>query len=132
MTYWVDGATVESVAKTLQVQVPATATEAKAAHLNGLQDDSLILAFVLPTAEVDGFVAGLKPEAPLRLREQPLTFDSDATAPFTHLGLPAPDLLGHVREGQICAPCKGDLNWLKISVASVDGQNSRIYLSGVD
>ncbi|MFF4456436.1 hypothetical protein [Streptomyces goshikiensis] len=130
--HWAAGATAESVAQTLRVRLPATATEPKAAHLEGLQDDSLIMAFVLPTSEVDGFVAELKPEEPLRLREQPLPHATNPTAPFSHLGLPEPDLLARVREGQVCAPCKGNLNWLKVAVAQVDERTSRVYLSGVD
>ncbi|MEU8760837.1 hypothetical protein [Streptomyces sp. NPDC048659] len=98
----------------------------------GFQDDGLILAFVLPTGEVDTFVAQLKPEQPLGLREQPLAHNTNASTPFSHLGLPEPDLLAPVREGQVCAPCEGDLNWLKVAVAQVDGRTSRVYLSGVD
>ncbi|MBT2470378.1 hypothetical protein J7E97_21510 [Streptomyces sp. ISL-66] len=132
MSHWVDGATVASVAKTLQVQLPAAATEAKAAHLEGLQDDGLIMAFVLPKDEVDEFVAQLKPERPLGLREQPLARSTNPSTPFSHLGLPEPDLLARVREGQVCAPCEDNLNWLKVAVAQVDDRTSRVYLSGVD
>lgn len=132
VSHWVDGATVESVAGTLRVQVPAAATESKAAHLEGLQDDGLIMAFVLPTAEVDGFVAQLEPEQPLGLRAQPLPRITNPSTPFSHLGLPEPDLLAKVREGQVCAPCEGNLNWLKVAVAQVDDRTSRVYLSGVD
>lgn len=132
VTHWVDGATVESVAGTLHVRLPGAATEAKAAYLEGLQDDGLIMAFVLPTGEVDEFVAQLKPENPLSLRERPLARNTNPSTPFSHLGLPEPDLLAGVREGQVCAPCRGDLNWLKVAVAQVDGRTSRVYLSGVD
>lgn len=130
--YWMDGVTVESVAKSLQVLMPSTATEAKAAYQKGFQDDGLLLSFVLPTDEVDEFVGQLKPENPLSLREQPLAGNTNATTPFSHLGLPEPDLLPRVREGQVCAPCEGDLNWLKVAVAQVDERASRVYLSGVD
>ncbi|WP_060179409.1 hypothetical protein [Streptomyces sp. IMTB 1903] len=132
VSHWVDGATVESVAKTLHVRLPAAATEAKAAHWEGLQDDGLIMAFVLPTDEVDTFVAQLKPEQPLSLREQPLTRNTNPSTPFSHLGLPEPDLLARVREGQVCAPCEDNLNWLKVAVAQVDDRTSRVYLRGVD
>ncbi|MBZ9597399.1 hypothetical protein NRK68_19555 [Streptomyces yangpuensis] len=132
LSQWVDGATVESVAKTLGVRLPETATEAKAAHLQGVQDDGLILAFVLPTADVDAFVDALKPERPLGLRQQPLAHSTNPTTPFSHLGLPEPDLLAPVREGQVCAPCAEDLNWLRVAVAPVDDRTSRVYLRGVD
>ncbi|MGW0365231.1 hypothetical protein [Streptomyces sp. NPDC002990] len=130
--YWVDGVTVESVAKTLQVQMPSTATQAKAAYQKGFQDDGLLLSFVLPTDAVDGFVTQLKPERPLLLREQPFMGEGKPTTPFSHLGLPEPDALANVREGQVCAPCEDNLNWLKVAVARVDDHNSRVYLSGVD
>lgn len=132
VSHWVDGATVESVAETLRVRVPAAATEAKAAHLEGVQDDGLIMAFVLPTGEVDAFVEQLKPERPLGLRERPLARSTNPSTPFSHLGLPEPDLLAGVREGQVCAPCKGDLNWLKIAVVQLDDRTSRVYLRGAD
>ncbi|MFE2559195.1 hypothetical protein ACFXGT_24830 [Streptomyces sp. NPDC059352] len=132
VSHWVDTATVESVAKTLHVRMPATATEAKAAHLAGFQDDGLIMAFVLPTTEVDGFVAQLKPEEPLSMREQPLARNTNPSTPFSHLGLPEPDLSAKVREGQVCAPCEDDLDWLKIAVTQVDAHTSRVYLSGAD
>ncbi|MFF5976463.1 hypothetical protein ACFY7C_33665 [Streptomyces sp. NPDC012769] len=132
VAHWADGATVESVAETLRVRVPSTAVEVKAAHWEGLQDDGLILAFVLPTGEVDPFIAQLKPEAPLTLRERPLARNTNPSTPFSHLGVPEPDLLAKVREGQVCAPCDGDLNWMKVAVARVDERTSRVYLSGVD
>lgn len=132
VAHWVEGATVESVATALRVPLPKTAAEAKAARLDGFQDDSLIMAFVLPTGEVDGFVAGLKPEQPLRLREQPLAASTNKSAPFSQLGLADPDLLAGVRESQVCAPCAGDLNWLQVAVARVDERTSRVYLRGVD
>ncbi|GGR45984.1 hypothetical protein GCM10010282_43530 [Streptomyces roseolus] len=132
VTHWVDTATVESVAEMLRVRVPATATQAKAAHLAGLQDDGLIMAFVLPTAEVDDFVAQLKPEEPLSLRERPLARNTNPSTPFSHLGLPEPDLSAKVREAQVCAPCEDDLDWLKIAVTKVDAHTSRVYLSGAD
>lgn len=130
--YWMDGVTVESVAKTLQVQMPSTATDAKAAYQKGFQDDGLLLSFVLPTEAVEGFLTQLKPERPLRLREQPFVGEGKPTTPFSHLGLPEPDSLAGVREGVVCAPCKGDLNALEVAVARVDGHSSRVYLSGVD
>ncbi|MGW9451916.1 hypothetical protein [Streptomyces sp. NPDC055632] len=129
---WAAGATVESVAGALHVRLPPTATEAKAARLEGLQDDGLIMAFVLPTAEVDGFVAQLDPEEPLTLRERPLARNTNPSTPFSHLGLPEPDLSAKVREGQVCAPCKENLDWLKIAVTRVDAHTSRVYLSGAD
>ncbi|MER5809730.1 hypothetical protein ABT143_16285 [Streptomyces sp. NPDC002033] len=130
--YWMDGATVESVAKALQVQLPSTATEAKAAYQKGFQDDGLLLSFVLPTGAVDGFLTQLKPERPLRLREQPFVGEGKTTTPFSHVGLPEPDSLAGVREGVVCAPCKGELNSLEVAVARIDDHSSRVYLSGVD
>ncbi|WP_327262943.1 hypothetical protein OG444_16760 [Streptomyces sp. NBC_01232] len=129
---WVEGATTESVARTLHVEIPSTATGAVAAHRRGFQDDGLILSFVLPAEAVDSFLTQLKPEQPLRLREQPFAAEATPATPFARLGLPEPDSLPKVREGQVCAPCKGDLNWLKVAVAQIDERSSRVYLRGVD
>ncbi|MEU4355048.1 hypothetical protein [Streptomyces virginiae] len=129
---WVEGATAESIARTLHVEVPSTATQTAAAHRRGFQDDGLILSFVLPAEAVDSFLTQLKPEQPLRLREQPFAAEATPATPFARLGLPEPDSLPKVREGQVCAPCKGDLNWLKVAVAQIDERSSRIYLRGVD
>ncbi|WP_449485528.1 hypothetical protein [Streptomyces avidinii] len=123
---------MESVAAALRVRVPATASESKAARLEGLQDDGLIMAFVLPSGEVDEFVAGLKPERPLGLRAEPLARSTNPSTPFSHLGVPEPDLLPGVREGQVCAPCEEGLDWLKVAVARVDDRTSRVYLIGAD
>ncbi|MFE5731714.1 hypothetical protein ACFQ7A_12530 [Streptomyces sp. NPDC056528] len=132
VSHWVDTVTVESVAGMLRVRVPATTTEAKAAHLAGLQDDGLIMAFVLPTTEVEGFVAQLKPEEPLSLRERPLARNTNPSTPFSYLGPPEPDLSAKVREAQVCAPCEDNLDRLKIAVTQVDARTSRVHLSGVD
>ncbi|MEV6580587.1 hypothetical protein AB0M92_20745 [Streptomyces sp. NPDC051582] len=128
--HWKEGATVESVAAELQVQVPATATDARAAHQEGFQDDGLILAFVLPNDAVEGFLAQLEPRDPLRLREQPHKDTLNPTTPFSHLGVPDPDLLGAVREGTVCGPCKSKLMAVSVAVARVDDQSSRVYLRG--
>ncbi|MFD8882533.1 hypothetical protein ACFV0H_08415 [Streptomyces erythrochromogenes] len=129
---WVEGATTESVARTLHVEIPSTATGALAAHRSGFQDDGLILSFVLPAEAVEPFLTQLRPEQPLRLREQPFAAEATPATPFARLGLPEPDSLPKVREGQVCAPCKGDLNWLKVAVAQIDERSSRVYLRGVD
>ncbi|MEU6755164.1 hypothetical protein [Streptomyces sp. NPDC046685] len=92
----------------------------------------MILSFVLPAEAVEPFLAQLKPEHPLRLREQPFAAEAEPATPFARLGLPEPDSLPKVREGQVCAPCKGDLNWLKVAVAQIDERSSRVYLRGVD
>ncbi|MGW7329122.1 hypothetical protein ACWGIU_11140 [Streptomyces sp. NPDC054840] len=129
---WVEGATAESIAQTLHVEVPSTATHTAAAHRRGFQDDGLILSFVLPAEAVEPFLTQLKPEQPLKLREQPFAAEATPATPFARLGLPEPDSLPKVTEGQVCAPCKGDLNWLKVAVAQIDERSSRVYLRGVD
>ncbi|AKL66529.1 hypothetical protein [Streptomyces sp. Mg1] len=129
---WVEGATAESVSRTLHVEIPSTATGAVAAHRRGFQDDGLILSFVLPAEAVDPFLTQLDPDRPLRLREQPFAAEATPATPFARLGLPEPDLLSKVREGQVCGPCKGDLNWLKVAVAQINERSSRVYLRGVD
>ncbi|MFJ8011027.1 hypothetical protein [Streptomyces sp. NPDC096339] len=123
---------MDSVAQALRVVVPSTATGTAAARRNGFQDDGLIMSFLLPRDAVDPFLSRLKPERPLRLREQPFAAEATPATPFAHLGLPEPDSLPQVREGQVCAPCEGGLNWLKVAVAQIDAHSSRVYLQGVD
>ncbi|MER8068166.1 hypothetical protein ABTZ59_07655 [Streptomyces sp. NPDC094034] len=129
---WAEDATPASVSEQLGVRIPATATDRRAAHQNGFQDDGLLLAFSLSTAEVDAFVTGLSPERELTLRDEPLRKSVKPTTPFSHLGLAEPETLSDVREGQICAPCEGQLNSLQIAVHPLDDRVSRIYLRGVD
>jgi hypothetical protein len=100
--------------------VPASATGAEAAHQKGFQDDGLLLAFVLPTGEVGVFIPQLASERPLRTREQPIAGAVKPTTPFAHLGLPEPESVADVREGQVCAPCRWDLNSPHVSVARVE------------
>ncbi|MEV5379283.1 hypothetical protein [Streptomyces nondiastaticus] len=130
--YWLDDAAPPAVARQLHVTVPATATEVKAAHQKGFQDDGLLLAFVLPSSEVDGFVARLAPERPLRTRQEPVAGAVKPATPFAHLGLPEPESLPGVREGQVCAPCRGDLNFLQVAVARAGEGTARVYLRGSD
>ncbi|MFE4367469.1 hypothetical protein ACFRMN_04290 [Streptomyces sp. NPDC056835] len=129
---WAEDATPESVGKRLGVEVPATATDRRAAYQNGFQDDELLLAFSLSTPEADAFVTGLAPRIELTRRDKPLRKSVEPTAPFSHLGLAEPETLPDVREGQICAPCEGQLNSLRIAVHPLDDRVSRVYLRGVD
>ncbi|MFE3069184.1 hypothetical protein [Streptomyces sp. NPDC059247] len=130
--YWLDDVTPEAVARQLNVRLPASATDARAAHQKGFQDDGLLLSFVLPAIEVDGFVARLAPERPLRARSRPVAGAVKPMTPFTRLGLPEPESIADVREGQACAPCQGDVDSLNIAVVGVDGRTSRIYLRATD
>ncbi|MFD7284779.1 hypothetical protein [Streptomyces sp. NPDC059863] len=129
---WAGDATPASVSKQLGVEIPATATDRRAAYQNGFQDDGLLLAFSLSTSEVDAFVTGLAPQGELTRREKPLRKSVKPTTPFSHLGLAEPETLPDVREGQICAPCEGRLNSLQIAVHPLDERASRVYLRGVD
>ncbi|MFJ3906980.1 hypothetical protein [Streptomyces vinaceus] len=81
---------------------------------------------------MEGFLGQLRPERPLRLREQPWAAGGKPATPFAHLGLPEPESLANVREGQVCAPCGDELDWLKVAVAPVDDRTSRVYLRGAD
>ncbi|MEU6309925.1 hypothetical protein [Streptomyces sp. NPDC047014] len=40
--------------------------------------------------------------------------------------------MSEVREGQVCGPCEGGVDWLKVAVAPVDGRSSRVYLRAAD
>ncbi|MFF2193261.1 hypothetical protein [Streptomyces sp. NPDC058157] len=126
--YWMEGVSADAVAQHLKVELPAVATAAKAARQRG-HDDLLLLSFVLPTSDVDGFLDGLAPEHPVR---QGIPFAGE-TGLFDRLGLPDPVSAPGVRETQVCAPCvKRDLDFLQLAVAPVDGKSSRVYLRAVD
>ncbi|MFE7128666.1 hypothetical protein [Streptomyces sp. NPDC057617] len=129
---WAEDATPASVSRQLGVKIPAKASDRRAAYQNGFQDDGLLLAFTLPTPDVDAFIGELAPENALTQRDKPLQQSYAPTTPFSHLGLAEPETLPEVREGQVCAPCEGQLNSLQVAVHPLDDRNSRVYLRGVD
>ncbi|ULR54653.1 hypothetical protein [Streptomyces deccanensis] len=129
---WDDKATPTTVSRQLNIDLPPKATDKRAARQNGFQDDGLLLVFTLPTSGVDAFVEQLGPERELRLRDEPRESVAKPMTPFSHLGLPEPESLPDVREGQVCAPCAGDVNSLTIAVHRLDGSESRVYLRAVD
>ncbi|MER6312808.1 hypothetical protein ABT237_03410 [Streptomyces sp. NPDC001581] len=127
---WVEGTTVEGVVRRLHLQLPAVASDARAAQQRRFQDDGLLVAFSMPTGDVDAFLAQLKPEQPVQPRKTP--FAGEAEPGFTHLGLPEPDALPDIRKAQACAPCEDDLDQLHVAVTQLDEQTSRVYLKGID
>ncbi|MEU2429195.1 hypothetical protein ABZ611_06675 [Streptomyces sp. NPDC007861] len=129
---WDDKATPETVGRLMNIELPAKATDLRAALQNGFQDDGLLLTFTLPTSEAEAFLEQLHPEAELRQRDEPRENVVKPTAPFSHLGHPEPESLPDIREGQVCAPCSGDLNSLTVAVYRLDDSDSRVYLRGVD
>ncbi|MDX3638985.1 hypothetical protein [Streptomyces sp. MB09-02B] len=129
---WDDKATPTTVSRQMNIDLPSTATDVRAAHQNGFQDDGLLLVFTLPTSGVDGFVEQLDPERELRSRAEPRSSVAKPMTPFSHLGLPEPESVPDVREGQICAPCDGDLNSQAVAVHRLDASESRVYLRAVD
>jgi hypothetical protein len=129
---WDDKATPATVSRQMNIDLPSKATDTRAARQNGFQDDGLLLAFTLPTSGVDGFVERLRPERELRQRDEPRESVAKPMTPFSHLGLPEPESLADVREGQVCAPCGGDLNSLAVAVHRLDDSKSRVYLRAVD
>ncbi|MFE5852101.1 hypothetical protein ACFQ61_02585 [Streptomyces sp. NPDC056500] len=129
---WDADATPQKVSAQLHVKVPHGAGDLRAARHEGFQDDGLLLAFTLPNSKVDEFLDQLAPDAPLRQRDEPRTHQTSPLAPFSHLGLKEPESLAEVREGQVCAPCGGELDSLRVAVHRLDATSSRIYLRGVD
>lgn len=132
LPYWDEKSTPGSVGEQLDIEVPAQATDRRAAYQHGFQDDQLLLAFTLPTSKVDAFIEQLGPERELRQRDKPRPDPVTPTAPFSHLGLEDPETLPDVLEGRICSVCDGDPNALKIAVHRLDDSTSRIYLRGVN
>ncbi|TDC67820.1 hypothetical protein [Streptomyces hainanensis] len=129
---WRTDATPAGVGERLGVPIPPSATDRRAAHQDGFQDDVLLLVFTLPTAELTTFLPALAPEFELHQRREPLVQSLTPMAPFAHLDVPEPETLGDVREGQVCAPCEDQLDYLEIAVHPLDDQDSRVYLRGVD
>jgi hypothetical protein len=129
---WDDKATPATVSRQMNVDLPSKAADIRAARQNGFQDDGLLLAFTVPTSGVNGFVERLRPERELRQRDEPRESVAKPMTPFSHLGLPEPESLPDVREGQVCAPCGGDLNSLAVAVHRLDDSQSRVYLRAVD
>ncbi|WP_329379957.1 hypothetical protein OG625_13970 [Streptomyces sp. NBC_01351] len=124
------GTTVEGVTQRLHLQLPATASDARAGQRRQFQDDALLLAFTLPTGDVDAFLTQLKPEQPVQPRKTP--FVGGAEPGFTRLGLPEPDSLPDLRKAQVCAPCGDNIDQLHVAVAPLDEQSSRVYIKGID
>ncbi|HLL34309.1 MAG TPA: hypothetical protein VK545_10545 [Streptomyces sp.] len=131
MPKWDENATPVTVSKHMHVEVPAEATDRRAAYRHGLQDDELLLSFVLPDTGVSAFVEQLDPEEELWHRDRPLSAATSMNS-FSHVGLKEPEALSDVREAQVCAPCDGGLNFLRITVHRLGGNTSRIYLEGSD
>ncbi|MFH7598330.1 hypothetical protein WDV06_25020 [Streptomyces racemochromogenes] len=131
MPYWREEVTVGEVVQRLQVGVPASASDLRSAYQKGFQDDALLLAFVLPTADVDAFLAQLKPQEPVKARTKSFA-GPEPVAPFAHLGLPEPDSVPGVRTAQVCAPCAGEVDFMHVAVVRLDEKSSRVYLQAVD
>ncbi|MFB8266585.1 hypothetical protein ACFC96_08215 [Streptomyces sp. NPDC055955] len=129
---WKSGVTPSEVGELMHVSIPDEATDRRAAHQNGFQDDGLLLAFTVPTARVGAFLTRLAPEQPLTHRAEALTRSVKPMTPFARLGLKEPETLADVRGGPVCAPCAGELNSLEVAVHPVDARRSRVYLRGVD
>ncbi|MFD9079406.1 hypothetical protein [Streptomyces erythrochromogenes] len=127
---WIEGTTVEGVVQRLRLQLPTTTSDARAAQQRHFQDDGLLLAFTVPTGDVDAFLTRLKPEQPVQPRKTPFAGESEPG--FAHLGLPEPDSLPDIRKAQVCAPCKDDVDQLHVAVTRLDDQNSRVYVKGID
>ncbi|MBM4824575.1 MULTISPECIES: hypothetical protein [Streptomyces] len=132
--YWVEGVGFAHVAEESGIDVPAAASERRGARQVGFQGDVLLLAFVLPDRDVNGFIAALAPQDPLVHRERAVADPAGfhPTTPFGHLGLPEPETLDGVLAGPVCAPCAGKLDELEVVVAPLGGGRSRVYLRGVD
>ncbi|MEV7441468.1 hypothetical protein AB0O22_09995 [Streptomyces sp. NPDC091204] len=105
--------------------MPETAqvSPSQASHIQGTRDRAPRFRCGPLAVAVDH--RQLKPGQPLRLRAQPFAAEATPAAPFARLGLPEPDSLCNVREGQVFALCKGDLNWLDVAVAQIDERSSR-------
>ncbi|MEU1482776.1 hypothetical protein [Streptomyces sp. NPDC005752] len=115
----------------MKVAVPERATEVKGAVQTDPQEDVYLLSFVTDEKTAAGVAEDLRPEKPLRTRNQ------DLPAPavlFGQLGLAEPRSEQGVRWAGVCPPCVGDsrrseVQWIEIHVLELDAAGrTRVYL----
>ncbi|WP_330300433.1 hypothetical protein [Streptomyces sp. NBC_00503] len=130
---WVEGQGATEAAGFMRVRTPAGATEVKGAVQHGFQDTTYLIAFTAPAADVEAFVADMRPEEPLRANtpRDPKTY-TPAT-PWSHLGLPEPETEQRVRTASVCPPCIKDerrstVQSVTIFVQDVGDGRARVYL----
>ncbi|MCX5401427.1 hypothetical protein [Streptomyces sp. NBC_00102] len=110
--------------------MPENATEVKGAVQINPQEDIYLLSFVTDERTAVEMAEDLRPEQPLRIRNQDLP---PSTKLFGHLGLAEPQSEKGARWAGVCPPCVGDsrrseVQWIEIHVLGLDADTTRVYL----
>ncbi|WP_371606606.1 hypothetical protein OG725_31110 [Streptomyces sp. NBC_01213] len=114
----------------MKVTVPESATEMKGAVQINPQEDIYLLSFVTDEKTAVRVAEDLRPEKPLRARNQDLPSPTEL---FGHLGLAEPQSEKGVRWAGVCPPCVGDsrrskVQWIEIHVLGLDADRTRVYV----
>ncbi|MFH9202769.1 hypothetical protein ACH4KT_35825 [Streptomyces anulatus] len=114
----------------MQLEVPKSATEVKGAVQINPQEDIYLLSFVTDEKTAVRVAEDLRPEKPLRARNENLPSPTEL---FGHLGLAEPQSKKGVRWAGVCPPCVGDsrrteVQWIEIHVLELDAGATRVYL----
>lgn len=94
-TTWDTGMASARVIEFTDLRVPGSAVDIRSGYLNGLQDDSAVVSFRLPTDQVDGFTAGLG----IGRWEEVRRVTDTALDGFRHVGAPDPTGAFPLRRG---------------------------------
>ncbi|MET9808833.1 MULTISPECIES: hypothetical protein [Streptomyces] len=114
----------------MKVAVPESATEVKGAVQINPQEDIYLLSFLTDEKTAVGVAEDLRPEKPLRTRNQDLPSPTEL---YGHLGLAEPQNEKSVRWAGVCPPCVGDsrrseVQWIEIHLLELDAGTTRVYM----
>ncbi|MFG2426713.1 hypothetical protein [Streptomyces sp. NPDC048590] len=129
-SHWGKGMGAPEASAFMKVAVPESATEVKGAVQINPQEDIYLLSFVTDERTAVRVAEDLRPEKPLRARNQDLPSPTEL---FGHLGLAEPQSEKGVRWAGVCPPCVGDgrrseVQWIEIHVLELDADRTRVYV----
>ncbi|WP_078958751.1 hypothetical protein [Streptomyces sp. NRRL S-4] len=129
-SHWEKDAGAPEASAFMKVTVPKSATEVKGAVQINPQEDIHLLSFVADEKTAVRIAEDLRPEKPLRTRNQA---PPSPTELFGHLGLAEPESEKGVRWAGVCPPCVSDdrrskVQWIQIHVLAPDAARTRVYL----
>ncbi|MEU1091087.1 hypothetical protein ACFYPN_32820 [Streptomyces sp. NPDC005576] len=129
-SHWGKGMGAPEASAFMKVAVPGNATEVKGAVQINPQEDIYLLSFVTDEKSAVGVAEDLRPEQPLRMRNQDVPASTEL---FGHLGLAEPQSEKGARWAGVCPPCVGDsrrskVQWIEIHVVELDAGTTRVYM----
>ncbi|PWS49584.1 hypothetical protein DLE01_22705 [Streptomyces sp. FT05W] len=129
-SHWGEDMGAPEASAFMKVAVPESATEVKGAVQINPQEDIYLLSFVTDEKTAVRVAEDLRPEKPLRARNQDLPSPTEL---FGHLGLAEPQSEKGVRWAGVCPPCVGDsrrseVQWIEIHVLELDADRARVYV----